>query len=343
MDQSLNLLVHGRGNAWPVPLGENHPFYNRSDYRDLANAAFSLVATDREKVTADILVDAGHGTIQSLVSGSNRIPHCICLTHGHMDHTLSVDWVVQSYWRLHRKESRYPVYATRQVFSFLIGSYPHLQELVEFRELIPGEKVSLGLQEEVNLTCFPVYHGKGAPGASMLLFETGGKRVLFTGDLLSPLLRRADYERLQGADMVVADCNNRYPWPRTNHWSFAGHPDHPMERSEPLTSFLMEMDHSQFTGPHGPGEPGEGGSPFFEKLEAEWDQATQPFTVLEFLNRIGARNAMLVHYSGAEDRKYYGKPMLTAGQMVHWVKETALKAGSGSKFIIPEPGEKVPL
>ena len=40
MEHSVKLIVHGRGNAWPVPLGETHPFYDNTDYRDLANAAF---------------------------------------------------------------------------------------------------------------------------------------------------------------------------------------------------------------------------------------------------------------------------------------------------------------
>ena len=121
----LKLKVHGRGNAWPVLLGEEHPFYDREDYRDLSNAAYSMRTLVGKEITSDVLIDAGHGTIQSLISGENRIPDCICLTHGHMDHTLSVDWVVQSYWRKHEKKYTYPIYATRPVSEFFLQSYPH--------------------------------------------------------------------------------------------------------------------------------------------------------------------------------------------------------------------------
>lgn len=337
MERFLKLLVHGRGNAWPVPLGETHPFYDRTDYRDLSNAAFSLVATDGKEVVGDILIDAGHGTIQSLISGANRIPHCICLTHGHMDHTLSVDWVVQSYWRLHQKEKKYPIYATVPVFRFLVRSYPHLEELAEFRELSPGQKVAMEHPGDIYLTCFPVYHGQGAVGASMLLFETGGKRILFTGDLFSPLLRETDYQQLFGVDLLVVDANNRFPWPRTNHWSFAGHPDHPMERSEPLRSFLQETEQTGFTAPH----QEDCRTAYFRQLEKEWNVAIQPFTILEFLNRIRPRKVVLVHYSGTEDQKYYGEPLLNAGELESWVRETASAAGIGAEFIIPEAGGEI--
>jgi glyoxylase-like metal-dependent hydrolase (beta-lactamase superfamily II) len=284
-------------------------------------------------------VDAGHGTIQSLISGDNRIPDCICLTHGHMDHTLSVDWVVQSFWQLHQKEKRYPIHATMPVYRFLIQSYPHLEALVEFRELLPGKATVIG-PCQVSLTCFPVYHGPGAVGASMLLFEAGGKRVLFTGDLFSPLLRKADYQRLQGVDLVVVDCNNRFPWPRTNHWSFAGHPDLPTQRGEPLLSFLRETDVVWFTEPHQGGQ-GEDWQSYLEGFISEWDPGSQPFTILEFLDRVRARKVVLVHYCGTQDQKYYGKPMLSSQQLRDWVIETASAAGTGSSFVIPEPGEEM--
>ncbi len=341
MEASLKLLVHGRGNAWPVALGEQHPFYDRTDYRDLANAAFSLVAGDQGAISGDILVDAGHGTIQSLISGVNRIPDCICLTHGHMDHTLSVDWVAQSYWRLHQRKKQFPLYATLPVYRFLIQSYPHLEEILEFRELIPGKGASLGLERSIKLTSYPVFHGKGAVGASMLLFETRGKRVLFTGDLFSPLLRRTDYEMIRGVDLVVVDTNNRFPWPRTNHWSFAGCPGDPRDRSEPLQSFLKETAADQFTLPHEQEETGASTASYLEQVRSEWDVGTQPFTILEFLNRIEASRVVLVHYSGTEDHTYYGEPMLSAEQLDQWVNKTASQAACGSRFVIPATGEEV--
>ena len=343
MESTLQLVVHGRGNAWPVSLGETHPFYDKNDPRELSNAAFSLVASDRDHLLSDVLVDAGHGTIQSLISGSNRIPDSICLTHGHMDHTLSVDWVVQSYWRRHEKKKLYPVYATRYVYQFLIQSYPHLEQLIEFRELRPGVTVQMDHAPSFKLTAYPVYHGKSAVGASMLLFETAGRRVLFTGDLLSPLLRRGDYQQLKGVDMLVVDTNNRFPWPRTNHWSFAGHPLHPLERSEVLQSFLEKLTWEDVTDPHHVSASAEQSRTYFQQVRDEWNVVRQPFTLLEFLRIIEPQQVVMVHYSGAEDLKYYSESVFTASQLSSWAIRTAESVGLSSKLIVPNTGQMIPI
>src|SRR3954447_21454633 len=44
-------------------------------------------------------------------------------------------------------------------------------------------------------------------------------RLLFTGDLLCPLLRKADLDELQELTAIFADSNTRFPWPNSNHWS----------------------------------------------------------------------------------------------------------------------------
>jgi len=340
MKQDLHIVVHGRGNAWPVPLGETHPFYDRTGYRDLANASFSLVVSGVETDSADILVDAGHGTIQSLITGSNRIPDCICLTHGHLDHTLAVDWVVQSYRMKCKGEKKYPVYTSRPVFRFLVQTFPHLDGLIDFREIKFGKKVKLETTGEVHLTPFPVYHGQGASGASMLLFETCGKKVLFTGDLFTPLLRGTDYSRFQDLDLVVVDSNNRFPWPRTNHWSFSGDPGNPFQRSEPLQEFLRGMQYEDFIRSHIPGDT-PGGTSYFESLRAGWDAEFQPFTIMEFLKRIRADQVALVHYSGTEDVKHYGEQQFSGEQLLSWAQGIALEAGTGTRILIPDVGDKL--
>lgn len=343
MENTQQIIVHGRGNAWPVFLGETHPFYDRTDPRDLSNAAFSLVSTKNGKIAGDVLIDAGHGTIQSLITGPNRIPGCICLTHGHMDHTLSVDWVVQSYWRRHGRKKRYPVYATTPAYQFLVGSYPHLEELIEFRELNPGITQPLDQVMPFKLTSYPVYHGKSAVGASMLLFETDQKRVLFTGDLLSPLLRQDDYHQLKGVDLVVVDTNNRFPWPRTNHWSFAGGPGKPMYRSEALNTFLDTLDWEEVTRPHRPETSGKITSSYFKTFRDQWSISDQPFTIVEFLKIIEPVRVVLVHYSGTEDSTYYNEPILPAQELQDWVTRTAQLAGIDSHFIVPEPSQIIDI
>ena len=340
---ALHLVVHGRGNAWPVPLGETHPFYDKNNPRDLSNAAFSLVASDHDKITADVLVDAGHGTIQSLITGSNRIPDCICLTHGHMDHTLSVDWVVQSFWRHHDKMRLFPLFATAPVYRFLLRSYTHLESLIEFRELEYGVTILMEDARPFRLTAYPFYHGLSAVGASMLLFETEEHRVLFTGDLLSPLLRQEDYERIKGVDLLVVDTNNRFPWPRTNHWSFAGHPQVSMKRSEALNEYLEGLTWTDVTAPHDSAGYSESSRNYFIQLEEEWELVNQPFTILEFLQRIDPQRIVPVHYSGAEDLKYYNDSILSGQELLSWISQTAQSSGLYPRFIIPEAGQIIPL
>ena len=341
MDRKLEMVVHGRGNAWPVPLGEEHPFYNRKDPSDLSNASYSLQLGDRDGLRASVLIDAGHGTVQSLLGGDNRIPDCICLTHGHLDHTLSVDWVVQSFWRKHNKEKRYPIYATLPVYRFLLQSYPHLEDLTEHLELQYGRSLAPLPDLPLKLTAFPVYHGQGALGASMLLFEYEGNRILFTGDILAPLLRREDYAKLRGIDMLVVDANNRFPWPRTNHWSIAGSPSHPLKRSLTLEEFVDALDWTLVSKPQLQEGISASNQAFLSKLEQEWDPAGLPLTILEFMGMIEPGKVMLVHYSGAEDRKYSDEDLLSASGLENWASRTAERHDIPGEIMVPANGQRI--
>ena len=343
MGANLEILVHGRGNAWPVPLGEEHPFYNREDPRDLSNASFSLQLRDRERLLSSVLIDAGHGTVQSLLAGDNRIPDCLCLTHGHLDHTLSVDWVVQSFWRKHGKERRYPIYATLPVYDFLIKSYPHLVDLTEHWELEFGKPVYPDNVMPFQLTPFPAYHGQRALGASMLLFEYKGCKVLFTGDILAPLLRKEDYAHLAGIDLLVVDSNNRFPWPRTNHWSFAGSPSEPMSRSEILESFAAELSWKQLMAPYLQEGVNSKNREFLSLLQLEWEREQLPLTILEFMEQVRPKKVMLVHYSGAEDRKYNGEEILSAPDLHAWASDTVRQTGISGEIVVPESGQRFQL
>jgi glyoxylase-like metal-dependent hydrolase (beta-lactamase superfamily II) len=343
MGNELHLVVHGRGNAWPVVLGEIHPFYNATDPSDLSNAAFSLVLQHKGSISSQVLVDAGHGTIQSLITGANRIPECICLTHGHMDHTLSVDWVVQSYWKKHEKQRKYPLYSSLPVYRYLIQTYPQLERLITFRELLPGVPVVLEQAGDFRVTSFPVYHGQSAVGASMLLFEAMGRRVLFTGDLMFPLLRKSDYDRLMGVDLLVVDTNNRFPWPRTNHWSFAGDVKDPSERSEVLRDFLNELSLEEIETPHHLDRSTEPVKSYFRQLRKEGLIQEYPHSIIEFLRCIEPVKVVPVHYSGAEDRKYHGQDVLTSSQLKSWITQTAVSAGISVEFLVPEAGQVIPL
>lgn len=339
MERSVQLKIHGKGNAWPVPLGETHPYYNRTNPRELSNAAFSLEITGGAGHSVSILVDAGHGTIQSLISGTNRIPDCICLTHGHMDHTLSVDWIVQSHWRKKEKKSPYPIYASRPVAEFFLLSYPHLANMVDFRILDFGRQINLGQNPLIHLTAYPAFHGEGALGASMLLFETEGRKVLFTGDLLTPLLRKEDYKVLQDMDLLVVDTNNRFPWPRTNHWSFAGEVDLPPGRSKVLVEYFRTLSWDQLMEPYQISLSDSGNREYFTRVGEEWSPVGQPLSIIEFLRLTEPRRVLPVHYSGAEDLKYHQKAVLSPEELTDWIRSASRKAGLKCGFDFPEAGD----
>ena len=123
------IRVNGRGNAWPIPLGEEHPFYSSENIEDYANASFSIIGTEEDLIKNDninweILIDAGHGTIQYLLKHENRIPEAIVLTHSHIDHTLSIDWIIQSYYQLNNRKKRYPIYASKLCWDNTFKSFP---------------------------------------------------------------------------------------------------------------------------------------------------------------------------------------------------------------------------
>ena len=75
MEKKTELVVHGRGNAWPVSLGEEHPFYDRRNYRDLSNAAYSLVVSTGGKVDADVNVRriSINGEFHGMIHVSERV------------------------------------------------------------------------------------------------------------------------------------------------------------------------------------------------------------------------------------------------------------------------------
>ena len=343
MDKGLELIILGRGNAWPVLLGEEHPFYDRADPIDLSNAAFSLQIREADGRTASVLVDVGHGTVQSLLAGDNRIPDSICLTHGHLDHTLGVDWIVQSFRRGPGKEKRYPIYATLPVYRFLLQAYPQLVDVTEHRELEFGQTIAPGGEMPFHLTPYPVYHGQSAIGASMLLFAFGNRKVLITGDVLVPMLGKEDYEQLSGVDLLVVDSNNRFPWPRTNHWSFAGSPEDPLKRSEVLETFAGGLTLEQALRPHLHAGISLNNLSYLTRLSQEWVATKAPLCILEFLDRIRPKQVVLVHYSGTEDRNHHGQEIFNQARLQAWVSGMARTAGFSGEIVVPGNRQRIQI
>ncbi len=339
---SYFLRINGRGNAWPIPIAQHHPFYDLPGGPDYANASYSILEKDESgKVLKDILVDAGHGIVPFLLRHGNRIPDALLITHPHFDHTLGMDWIIQSYYRF-RGKKKYPVYATRGCREQIIRTMPHLEELCDFTELSygrPGQIREAG--EEMNVTAFPVFHGDHARGAAMLLTEitTTGKRVLFTGDVLLPLLRKYDLENLRDVDWLITDANNRFPYPKTNHWSVV--------RKEPedqkyLHSWLEKITKDILMGPHN----------FQSYVNYQYlldffrdfpEKEDLILTLFDFAARLRPRRLLLSHYSGVEDEKYYGEPLLDTPGLEKWGQQMTEEAGLPGQVHVPDTGEIISL
>jgi phosphoribosyl 1,2-cyclic phosphodiesterase len=326
----------------------DHPFYDPEDPEQLANASFSILKSsspDAEtgSIEWEVLIDAGHGVVQYLVRHGNRLPEAVVLTHSHLDHTLSLDWILQSYYRFHKKEKRLPLYASRPGWDFVAASFPQLPPLTDYREIRPGETGAVEGIPELLLTPLPVYHGEKVTGASMLVFELDlpgreRRKILFTGDLLCPLLRKADYRFIRNADLAVLDANNRFPYTGSNHWSIS--PDNPdgSTESKYLKAWKQQMSCTGMIATHLHAPPDPEKHRYFDEFLAYCNE-NMPLSVFEFCHRISPAKAMLVHYSGMEDRNYYNEEILNPVQLENWANAEAERREIGTGFRVPRPGE----
>ena len=335
---TLNIRVFGTGNAWPVLIGSNHRFYNRHNMFDLANAAFSVFEQNNKKeINWEILIDAGHGTPQYILSSYNRIPDAIVLTHAHLDHTAGLDWIVQSHYRI-KKNRPFPVYCSKPCWNYIINSFPHLEGLMEHIELIPSVTINIKEADNITITPFPVYHGPRAPGANLLIFETEKpkpKKIIFTGDILCPLIRKTDYEKLNNPDFLFADANNRYPCPASNHWSILS--SFINENKNYLENWKSKINLSGLIKPHKNNNSNKITSNYLDEVISEqYQKLDMPLSILEFTKLIKPKKIGLVHYSGLEDFKYYKQRIFSKIELLEWCR-TAIGGKYG--ITIPTSGE----
>jgi hypothetical protein len=342
------LRINGRGNAWPVPLGQEHPFYSPNLGEDYANASFSIIEIEGDSITKEtikweVLIDGGHGIVPFLLKYNNRIPEAIVLTHPHIDHILGIDWIIQSYYRFNDKKL-YPVYATKPCWDKLISTFPHLQKAVNFIELRHGIETKIEGIAELKIIPYPVYHGESAPGASLLSFQVTTKsgkteKVVFSGDLLLPLLRKTDYGYLNNAAYFITDGNNRFPYPRTNHWSITDSPQI-TAGIDFFNTWKAELIPLNLIAPHIHMDERIEENPYFSVfMEEEKKEFNLPFNVFEFVKRIKPQNTLLVHYSGWEDKKYHQQDILNEIQLQNWIDKEATKKNIPTRFIVPKVGE----
>lgn len=340
------IRVNGTGNAWPTFIGEEHPFYWDGQPESMANVSFSVFGTDGkefypDKVRWSLLIDAGHGTVQQIIKNENRIPVTLLLTHHHLDHTLAIDWVIQSYWFKHDKKKKYPVYASPLCWKYTVAAYPHLEGMVELRELLPGEQIEVTEIPGLKLSAYPVYHGPRAYGAMMLVVEfENGRKVIFTGDCLCPLLRKQDLKKIEGAKYLFVDANNRFSYPMSNHWSITSCMPESHDRSKLLADWEKELDIANLIKTH----KSEIGQPAIDNYFAEFENDIKNgmelyFSIFDFIKEIKAQNTGLVHYGGIEDEKYYDQQKLSKSQLNKWLNELMLKEKVIHEVFIPQSVE----
>jgi len=347
MPESENLFirVNGRGNAWPVFLGAENPHYDRSSSEDLANASYSLLGCNSNKYSSknviwEVVIDSGHHTVPYLIQNGNRIPEAIVLTHGHMDHTLGIDWIAQSKYNLSGKKLKLSLYATNQVWEFVKQSYPHLKNIISYKELLPGVGKSITEVTGLHVTAYPVFHGPNAKGASMLLFEKDKKRLVFTGDMLCPLLRKKDFNNISGIEIMYVDANNRFPYPKSNHESITDIDPGTGQKSSLLTTWLSELTLFDLFEPHQSIQNGIG-KKYFEELLSDYKSIDDfTFTILNLVKRVKPKNVFLVHYSGFEDVRCYQSMQLTREELKEWIDGLKKKEGiKDTVFSVPPTGD----
>ncbi len=344
----LVVRVNGRGNAWPVFVGGEHPFYEKTSL-DLSNASYSMISyraqgLHTKNIEWSVLVDAGNHTVPYIVQHENRIPEAIFITHAHLDHTLGIDWIAQSYYYTNNRSKSYPVYCTALTFQLILSFYPHLKNIIVHKELLPGTTRKVDEVKNLKVTPYPVYHGSSGLGACMLLFDIQKEdidtSVLFSGDMICPLMCDSDYNQLSRAKTVYIDTNNRFPYPATNHGSFTSY-NKEGQISDFLSSWKKNIRVDDLIKPHTE-----------QKKEAQMDTYVSSFikeqlktdnlpcSVLDFLEKTGIPHAHLVHYSGKEDRDFYQEKILTDKQLAEWAQNEAQLRGLNSVEIrVPKVGE----
>ncbi|MBN2273925.1 MAG: MBL fold metallo-hydrolase [Bacteroidales bacterium] len=345
---SLFIRVNGCGNAWPVFLGTEHPFYDRMNADDMGSASYAVIGCmgknySPRTIEWEIIIDAGHNTVPFLLKNENRIPEALFLTHAHPDHITGVDWIAQSLKYTSTDSRKLPVYATDLCRQQVLETIPHLMNAVVFNELKPGRKEFVKEVPGLAVTAFPVYHGESSQGAAMLLVEyaqdADAPSVLFTGDLLFPFLRNEDYATISKAKVMYIDCSNRFSYPASNHISFTtSKPENgkvsnyleewqyknPVERCAALQLKDANEDYRRY---------------FDRFIQENNNYANIPFSVMEFLKKTGIPIVQLVHYSGYHDLKHYRQDELDQKALQKWAKR--LLAVTGLKNVrldVPKTG-----
>jgi len=359
----VRIRVNGRGNAWPLELGstDRRAPEIAGDLAEYANTSMSVVGLaggENSGSLWEVLFDVGQGVVPFLIREGARLPDALILSHPHFDHTCGLDWLVNSHRHAQTRAGttrKLPVYASEPCWQVVSRTFPWLLEWLEFRALHPGVTRSLDEAGGLRVTAFPVGHAEHSPGSIMALLEYGERdKAVLTGDVIVPLLRRCDVDRLRGTRLVIADSTVRFPWPGCGHWSVtasdpAGGP------ADALEVWRLGKDARYYVDWYlGVARRRAGTMPavatdiaapdaYLDEFVAEFDGGGDAcWSVIDLVARIDARSAALVHYSGRGDDRRYGEPVLTDAELHAWVSATAAARASAS-WHVPRPGDSFEL
>jgi len=177
----MRLTFLGTGSAWSLPeIGCDCLICNRMHKNKERRLRTSLFLEAREK----LLIDCGPDIVRQWWTNGLKFLDGVLITHEHGDHYLGLDELVA----LRRSTSPdnwrpIPTYATKSSWETIELRFKYLlnDKTLEKRLVVPGEPLS-GLQTSV--VPFKTYHGPMARGAVGYVFEGGGKRLIYTSDLL---------------------------------------------------------------------------------------------------------------------------------------------------------------
>lgn len=344
------LCSTGVRNAFLLELGADNALHRalRSNPYHCANSSVLLRLWDAGSIIWQVLVDCGQGLAPMLIHLGNRLPDAVVITHPHFDHFVGLDHLEMSFHRHAGGGKRLPLIATEPCYERMLTTLGHIKKYVDFRPIWPRSPYRVPEAPGLVVTPYPVFHGGHAPGASLLEFRMGERKIIASGDPLTPLLTAADVQQLTTPDLLIVDANTRFPSPTTGHWSIVGYgPSDPRGlpgdgealHSEALRDWVDQHTLADLVTQYSPALPSQG-------LRKE----ALLYSVMDFVSRVQPKAVGHIHYSGFEDTRDYRMPILNPSELLSWVTEQAAlvglptdiwsvpQAGDAVQFVIKEPG-----